>query len=54
MEYKNGMLHITPDLMLEVKKSMEEKGISTELLKGNKVDVFQMIIKEDELSQALQ
>jgi hypothetical protein len=39
------MLHITPDLMPEVKKSMEEKGISIELLKGKKIDVLQMIIK---------
>ena len=39
-EYKNGMLRITHGLMPEVKKSMEEKCISTELLKDNKVYVL--------------
>ena len=37
---KNGMLFITPELMPEITKSMEEKGMAAELLKDTKVDVF--------------
>jgi hypothetical protein len=40
--------------MSEVQKSMEEKGIATEFIEENKVDVLQNLIATDELNKAFQ
>jgi hypothetical protein len=40
--------------MPEFKRSMEKKGISTELIQENKVDILQTIIAEDELVKVFQ
>ena len=45
---EKGILRITPDLMPEVRKTMNEKGIPSELVKENKVDLLQVLTEEDE------
>jgi hypothetical protein len=44
------MIFITPELMPEVKKSMQEKGIPTKLAIENKVNEIQALIVENELN----
>jgi hypothetical protein len=53
-EVKKGMLFITPELMPEVKQSMKEKGMPMELAKESKVDVLEMLVKEDEQMRMIQ
>src|SRR3954470_12228231 len=38
---EKGILRITHDLMFEVRKTMKEKGIPSELVKESKVDLLQ-------------
>ena len=49
-----GILYITPDLMPEVHKTMKEKGIPSELVKQNNVDLLQIFTKEDETRKVFQ
>ena len=49
-----GILHITPDLMPEVHKTMKEKGIPSKLVRENNVDLLQIFTEEDETRKAFQ
>ena len=53
IEPKKGMLFIAPELMPEVKKSMEEKGIPTKLAIENKIDGLQSLVVENELNMEM-
>jgi hypothetical protein len=53
IQSKKGMLFITPKFMPEVKKSMQEKGISAKIAIENKVDVLQALIVENELNMEM-
>ena len=51
---EKGILRITPGLMPEVRKTMKEKGIPSELVKENKVDLLQVLTEEDATRKVFQ
>ena len=51
---EKGILRITPDLMPEVRKTMNEKGIPSELVKESKLDLLQVLTEEDETVKVFQ
>ena len=53
IESKKGMLFITPKLMPEVKKSMEEKGIPTKLAIENKTNELHAMEVENDLDMKM-
>ena len=48
------MIHIPQDLISEVKKYIEEKGIASEVVKENKVDILQTYAIEDDLNLVME
>ena len=53
-KFDRCIVRITPDLMPEVHKTMKEKGIPSEFVRENNVDLLQIFTEEDETRKAFQ